>query len=146
MIAVAPSGRQVWVQTAVQSVRNGEGVPARFRSPTWAVNLAGRRVSPVLQLPLGLVAATESGPLTQNLATGQLQLWNGATGRQIPLNLPANAAFLAARPDRLGWQSHPQSLRLTHLPPATHASLTLPPHWGPPPETYPPPPPRLHPP
>ena len=53
-------------------------------SPTWAVDLAGRRVSPVLHLPLGLVAATGSGPLTQNLRTGQLQLWNGATGLPIP--------------------------------------------------------------
>ena len=59
-------------------------MPASFVSPTWAVDLAGRRVSPVLHLPLGLVAATGSGPLTQNLRTGQLQLWNGATGRPIP--------------------------------------------------------------
>jgi hypothetical protein len=53
MIAVSPGGRRVWVQTAVQSMRNGVGVPASFRSPTWAVDLAGRRVSPVLHLPAG---------------------------------------------------------------------------------------------
>jgi hypothetical protein len=61
VIAVGPGGQQVWVQTAVQSGHNGEGVAATFRSPTWAVNLVGRRVSPVLRLPLGLVGATESG-------------------------------------------------------------------------------------
>ena len=54
MIAVSPGGRRVWVQTAVQSMANGVGVSAGFKSPTWAVNLAGRRVSPVLHLPLGL--------------------------------------------------------------------------------------------
>ena len=54
MIAVSPGGQQVWVQTAVQSMANGVGVPASFTSPTWAVNLTGRRVSPVLHLPLGL--------------------------------------------------------------------------------------------
>ena len=54
MIAVSPDGQQVWVQTAVQPMRNGVGVPAGFTSPTWAVDLTGRRVSPVLHLPLGL--------------------------------------------------------------------------------------------
>jgi hypothetical protein len=107
MMAVSPGGQRVWVQTAVQSERNGEGVPAGFKSPTWAVNLAGRRVSPVWQLPFGLVAATASGPLTQDLATGQLQWWNGATGRPIPLppGLPANVDFVAASGDRVIWSS-----------------------------------------
>ena len=80
MIAVGPDGRQVWVQTAVQSMQNGVGVSAGFTSPTWAVDLAGRRVSPVPHLPLGLADATRSGPLTLNLVTGRVQLWNGATG------------------------------------------------------------------
>jgi hypothetical protein len=140
MIAVPPSGRQVWVQTAVQSAGNGDGVPASFRSPTWAVNLAGRRVSPVLHLPLGLVAATESGPLTQNLATGQLQLWNGATGRPIPLNLPADAGFVAAGRDRLVWQSDAKTLHVTDLNTGTDAAVPVPGNWVPPSETYPPPP------
>jgi hypothetical protein len=140
MIAVAPGGRQIWVQTAVQPVRNGAGAPASFRSPTWAVNLAGRRVSPVLQLPLGLVAATGSGPLTQNLATGQLQLWNGATGRPIPLNLPADAGFVAAGRDRLVWQSDANTLHVTDLSTGTDAAVPVPRNWAPPAETYPPPP------
>ena len=89
MIAVSPSGRRVWVQTAVQSMRNGVGVPASFKSPTWAVDLTGRRVSPVLHLPLGLAGAAGSGPLTRNLVTGRVQLWNGATGQPIRMNLPA---------------------------------------------------------
>src|SRR5258708_20572339 len=98
MIAVAPGGRQVWVQTAIRSLHNGAGVPATFKSPTWAVSLLGRRVSPVLRLPLGLVGAAESGPLTQNLATRQLQLWNSTTGRSMPPSLPPDARFAAAGP------------------------------------------------
>jgi hypothetical protein len=142
MIAVGPGGRQVWVQTAIRSVRNGEGVPAGFRSPTWAVDLTGRRVSPVLHLPLGLVAATESGPLTQNLRTGQLQLWNGATGRPIPLNLPADASFVAAGRDRvISWSCGDSCwLHVTDLATGTDAAVELPRTWVPPSDTYPPPP------
>jgi hypothetical protein len=139
MMAVAPGGQQVWVQTAIQSVGNGEGVPASFRSPTWAVNLAGRRISPVLHLPLGLVAATESGPLTQNLATGHLQLWNGATGRPT-LNLPADAGFVAAGRNRLVWQSDANTLHVTDLNTGADAAISVPRNWMPPSETYPPPP------
>jgi hypothetical protein len=149
MIAVSPDGRQVWVQTAIQSGRNGEGVPASFRSPTWAVNLAGRRVSPVLRLPLGLVAASGSGPLTQNLSTGQLQLWNGATGRPIPLppNLPADADFVAAGSDRVIWSSCAAScqLHVTDLKTGADAAVPLPGHWLPLSQTYPTPPARFDP-
>ena len=49
------------MQSAVQSMGNGVGVSASFRSPTWAVDLTGRRVSPVLHLPLGLRGATGIG-------------------------------------------------------------------------------------
>ena len=77
-------------------MRSGVGVPASFRSPTWAVDLTGRRVSPVLHLPLGLAGATGSGPLTLNLVTGRVQLWNAATGQPVRMNLPADASFVAA--------------------------------------------------
>ena len=141
VIAVGPGGRQVWVQTAIRSVRNGKSVPAGFMSPTWAVDLAGRRVSPVLHLPLGLVAATGSGPLTQNLRTGQLQLWNGATGRPIPLNLPADASFVAAGRDRvISWSCGGTcQLHVTDLTTGTDAAVEVPRTWVPPSETYPPP-------
>jgi hypothetical protein len=141
MIAVAPGGRQVWVQTAIQSLHNGAGVPATFKSPTWAVSLLGRRVSPVLRLPLGLVGAAESGPLTQNLDTGQLQLWNSTTGRSMPLPLPADASFVAAGRDRVIWQSCAPScaLRVTDLRTGTDVSVPLPRNWNPPSQTYPPP-------
>jgi hypothetical protein len=144
MIAVSPGGQRVWVQTAVQSLHDGEGAPASFQSPTWAVDLAGRRVSPVLRLPFGLVAATGSGPLTQNLVTGQLQLWNGATGRPIPLppGLPADANFVAAGRDRVVWYSCAASclLHVTDLDTGAGAAVPLPRNWLPPSETYPPPP------
>jgi hypothetical protein len=141
MIAVAPAGQRVWVQTGFQAFRNGQGVPASFRSPTWAVSLDGRRVSPVLRLPLGLIAATESGPLTQNLATGQLQLWNGATGQPMTLNLPPSANFIAAGRDRLVWQSGAPSsaLHVTDLITSSDTVVQLPRHWEPPSEMFPPP-------
>jgi hypothetical protein len=140
MIAVAPGGHRVWVQTGIQAFHNGEGVQASFRSPTWAVNLDGRRVSPVLRLPFGLVAATQSGPLTQNLATGQLQLWNGATGQPMPVKLPSYANFVAAGSDRLVWQSDSpfSALHVADLNTGTDFAVRLPQGWGPPSETYPP--------
>lgn len=142
MIAVGPGGRQVWVQTAIRPVRNSKSVPAGFRSPTWAVNLAGRRVSPVLHLPPGLVAATGSGPLTQNLRTGQLQLWNGATGRPLPLNLPAAATFVAAgRGKVISWSCGGTcQLHVTDLTTGTDTAVELPRTWVPPSQAYPPPP------
>jgi hypothetical protein len=123
-------------QTAVQSFHN-----VGFRSPTWAVNLAGRRVSPVLHLPFGLVSATGSGPLTQNLDTGQLQLWNGATGRSMPLPLPAGASFVAAGRDRIIWHSCAAScaLHVTDLRTGTDVAVPLPRNWNPSSQTYPPP-------
>jgi hypothetical protein len=142
MIAVSPGGQRVWVQTAVQSMANGVGVPAGFKSPTWAVDLTGRRVSPVLHLPLGLAGATGSGPLTLNLVTRQVQLWNGATGQPIPMNLPAYASFVAAGRDRVIWWSCRGSclLHVTDLTTGTDAALPLPRNWQPPPSAYPLPP------
>jgi hypothetical protein len=143
MIAVSPGGRRVWVQTAVQPMANGVGVAASFRSPTWAVDLTGRRVSPVLHLPLGLAGATGSGPLTLNLATGRAQLWNGATGQPIRVNLPADATFVAAGRDRVIWSSSCGTsclLHITNLTTGTSTALPLPRHWQPPPPAYPPPP------
>jgi hypothetical protein len=142
MIAVSPDGQQVWVQTAIQSMRSGVGVPASFTSPTWAVDLTGRRVSPVLHLPLGLAGATESGPLTLNMVTARVQLWNGTTGQPIPINLPAGASFVAAGRDRVIWSScrGPCLLHVTDLTTGTDAAFALPGNWQPPPPAYPPPP------
>jgi hypothetical protein len=141
MIAVSPDGRQVWVQTAVQTLRNGAGVPADFRSPTWAVDLAGRRVSPVLQLPFGLVAATEAGPLTLNLSTGQVHLWNGITGRPVPTHLRPAVDFIAAGRDRVVWDACVYScqLHVTDLTTGADAAVPVPGNWFPVSETYPPP-------
>jgi len=141
MIAVSTGGAQVWVQTGVQALRNGAGAPPGFTSPTWAVNLAGHRVSPVLRLPFGLVAATEAGPLTQDLSTGQLQLWNGATGRPIRMNLPADADFIAAGRDRVVWDTCRAScqLHVTDLTIGTDAAVPMPRNWLPVSVTYPPP-------
>jgi len=142
IIAVAPGGQRVWLQSAVQGSNNGEGVPASFRSPTWAINLTGRRVSPVLRLPLGLVGATERGPLAQNLVTQRLQLWNGATGRLLPLFVPRASDFVAAGQDRLVWASygHSPALHVTDLRTGSDVAIPLPRNWVPSSLTYPPPP------
>jgi hypothetical protein len=142
MIAVAPGGQRVWVQTAVQTLKNGQDAPANIRSPTWAVSLTGRRVSPVLRLPFGLVGATEKGPLTQNLATGRLQLWDDATGRRMPLPVPKLADFVAIGSDRLVWDSYAPSpaLHITDLRTGSDAEVLLPRNWVAPSLTYPPPP------
>jgi hypothetical protein len=141
MIAVSPGGAQVWVQTAVQALRNGAGAPPGSTSPTWAVNLAGHRVSPVLRLPFGLVAATGAGPLTQDLSTGRLQLWNGATGRPIRTSLPADADFIAAGRDRVVWDACRASCQLHVTDPTTgtDTAVPLPRNWLPVSVTYPPP-------
>jgi len=140
VIAVAPGGRRVWVQTGVQRLNHGEGVGAGFRSPTWAINLSGRRVSPVLRLPLGLVGATEQGPLTQNLASSRLQLWSGVTGRLIRLPVPSTADFVAAGRDRLVWASFGRSpaLHVTDLRTGSGVAIGLPKHWVLPSSSYPP--------
>ena len=142
MIAVSPGGGRVWVQTAVQSMRNGVGVSASFTSPTWAVDLTGHRVSPVLHLPLGLAGATGSGPLTLNLVTGRVQLWDGATGQPISMNLPADAYFVAAGGGRVIWSSCGAKclLHVTDPTSGTDAALPLPRYWQPPLRAYPPPP------
>lgn len=140
MIAVSPDGRQVWVQTGIQSGRK-VGVSPGYRSPTWAVNLAGHRVSPVLRLPFGLVSAAASGPLTQNLNTGQLQLWNGATGRPVRTNLPSDADFVAAGRGRVIWDTCAGLCRLhvTDLATGADTTMLLPRNWFPASGTYPPP-------
>ncbi len=140
MIAVPPGGQEVWVQTSVQRSNGGRGAPANFRSPTWAVNLAGRRVSPVLRLPFGLAGATEQGPLTQNLTTRRLQLWNGTTGQHLPLPVPADAEFVAAGADRLVWVSYARSasaLHVTSLRTGSDVTVPLPGNWFPA-ESFPP--------
>ena len=142
IIAVAPATQRVWLQTAVQRPNNGEGAPPHARSSTWAVNLAGQRVSPVLRLPFGLIGATARGPLTQTLNTGRIQLWNGETGRQLPLPVPARPDFLSAGQDRLVWFTyapHPR-LHITDLGTGTGVAIALPKNWYAPSQLYPPPP------
>jgi len=91
----------------------------------------------VLRLPLGLVGATESGPLTQTLASGRLRLLNGETGQPIRMRLPADEGFIAAGRDRVIWSGSDSKLHVTDL--RTGADVVIArPGAGSPSETYPP--------
>jgi hypothetical protein len=57
-----PTGRVGYSEVNGLFMANGVGVSASFRSPTWAVDLTARRVSPVLHLPLGLAGVCTSPP------------------------------------------------------------------------------------
>ena len=74
LIAVAPGGQRVWLQHGIERERSAGTVTSV--SPTWAVNLAGRRVTAVLHVPFGLVAATDSGLIIQNPPAYRLKLWS----------------------------------------------------------------------
>jgi len=133
---VAPGGRSVWLQTAVQHSSGPPTAKSKAAiSPTFAVSLAGRRVSPVLRLPLGLVAATSAGLLTDSVVTGQLQRWNTATGRQERVSLPGDAQVVGEGSGVVIWQ--PPScpvhcrLRVTDLRTRGGITMRLPEGWWP---------------
>jgi hypothetical protein len=132
-VAVAPGGRAVWVQTAV-TPRTAPARPKTIWSATYQVSLAGRRISPVLRLPLGLVAATGAGLLTSDAETYRLALWNPMTGRREPLPLPGNAGVVAAGRGVVIWQQPSLCparcpLHLTGLHAGASVIIGVPPGW-----------------
>lgn len=136
MVAMAPGGRAVWLQTATSSPAGPPAPSATpVMSPTFAVSPAGRRVSPVLRLPLGLIAASSSGLLTESVVTGQLQLWDPATGRPQRLRLPDGAQVVGAGGGLVIWQ--PRSclsrcrVHLTDLRAGGAITIPLPAGWWP---------------
>jgi hypothetical protein len=135
-VAIAPGGRSVWLQTAIRSSSAAPADTASpVMSPTFAVSLAGRRVSSVLRLPLGLVTATPSGLLTDSVATGRLQFWNSGTGQPERLRLPGGAQLVAEGSGLVIWQSRscPSrcSLHLTDLRAGAAITIPVPPGWWP---------------
>lgn len=136
MMAVAPGGRSVWVQTAVASRTRGPA-PKPVPSPTFAVSLSGQRVSPVFRLPLGLVAATASGLVTRSLVNGRLQTWDQRTGRPLRQAQRARAVsglIVAAVPGLVIWRSaaceNECPLQLTD-PRAWNSTIRPPAGWWP---------------
>jgi hypothetical protein len=132
-IAVAPGGRAVWVQTAVSYTTPAS--PKTIWSPTYAVSLAGRRISAVLRLPLGLAAATSAGLLTDDAEITQLALWNAATGSREQLRVPPGAAVLADGNGVVIWQDQPcpagSPAQLTDLRDGSGATIAMPAGWSP---------------
>lgn len=133
-VAIAPGGQAVWLQTASSPGTPTAGMKA-VMSPTFAVSLAGRRLSPVLHLPPGLVAATSAGLLTDSVITGRLQLWSLTAGRARRLPLPGGAQVAGAGGGRVIWQSPSCAVRcllhLTGLRAGSPISVAVPPGWQP---------------
>lgn len=133
-VAIAPGGQAVWLQTASFAGTPATGTKA-VMSPTFAVSLAGRRLSPVLHVPLGLVAATSAGLLTDSVVTGRLQLWSLPAGRPQRLPLPGGAQVAGASAGRVIWQSPSCAvhclLHLTGLRAGGPISVAVPPGWQP---------------
>jgi len=134
-VAVAPGGARVWVQTAVR--RPGDfpprGRPKTVWSPTYEISLTGRRVSPVLRLPLSLVAATNAGLLTNDLKTDVL--WNTVTGRPQRQRIPGDAQVVAYGDGVVIWYSQSCSARcplhLTGLRAGEAVTIQVPAGWWP---------------
>jgi hypothetical protein len=135
-VAIAPGGQAVWLQTAADSSTGPPSASAYpVMSPTFAVSLAGRRVSRVLRLPLGLVAVTSSGLLTDSVSTGQLQLWSLPAGRLARLHLPGHAQVTGDDSGQVIWQSGSCPvhcvLHLTGLGAGRAVTVAVPPGWWP---------------
>lgn len=135
MIAVAPDGRSVWVQTAVPPSRLPGAAARPVMSTTFAVSLAGRQVGPVLRLPLGLAAVTSSGLLTDSVVTGRFQLWSFATGRPEPMSLPGGARVVGAGSGLVIWLSSSCAMHcrlyLTDLRAGRDVTIPVPAGWWP---------------
>jgi hypothetical protein len=99
-MALAPDGRDVWVEQAGPPWGNG---PAA--SPAWLAGQDGRRLSAVRDLDgQALVAATAGGLLVQD--SGQkLTLIDPASGRARPAGIPAGAIIAGTNADDVAWQA-----------------------------------------
>jgi hypothetical protein len=100
LMALAPGGRDVWVEQAGPPWGNG---PAG--SPAWLVGPDGRRLSAVRDLGRqALVAATAGALLVQDPGQ-QLALIDPATGRARPAGLPAGAIIAGTDASDVAWQA-----------------------------------------
>jgi hypothetical protein len=126
-MALAPDGRDVWVEQAGPPWGNG---PAG--SPAWLADENGRDQSGVRHLNgQALVAATVSGLLVQD--PGQkVALIDPASGRAAPLGIPAGATIAGTDADDVAWQAAACPvqcpLHVTGLRGGPDTQIALPPH------------------
>jgi hypothetical protein len=126
-MALAPDGRDVWVEQAGPPWGNG---PAG--SPAWLADESGRDLSGVRHLNgQALMAATVSGLLVQD--PGQkVALIDPASGRPAPLGIPADATIAGTDADDVAWQAAACPLQcplhVTDLRGGPDTQLALPPH------------------
>jgi hypothetical protein len=126
-MALAPDGRDVWVEQAGPPWGNG---PAD--SPAWLVDTAGHRLSAVRSLDhQALVAATVRGLLLQG-PDQKLALIDPANGRAERSGIPADAIIAGTDADQVAWQAPVCSpdcpLHVTDVRRGTDTQITLPPH------------------
>lgn len=125
-MALAPDGRDVWVEQAGPPWGNG---PAG--SPAWLADENGRDLSGVRHLnDQVLVAATVSGLVVQD--PGQkLALVDPANGRAAPLGIPAGAIIAGTDADQIAWQAAACTqecpLHVTDVPGGPDTQIALPP-------------------
>ena len=126
-MALAPDGRDVWVEQAGPPWGNG---PAG--SPAWLADENGHDLSGVRHLNgQVLVAATVSGLLVQD--PGQkVALIGPAGGRAVPLGIPADATIAGTDADDVAWQAAgcpvQCPLHVTGLRGGPDTQIALPPH------------------
>ena len=99
-LAVAPGGRDIWVQQASpRGHRPGDA---------WLIDRSGRRLSPVLRLRRQiLLAATVRGLLTGSGRGGGARLVSTANGATLGMRVPPGALIAAVSADDVAWQSPP---------------------------------------
>jgi hypothetical protein len=125
-MALAPDGRDVWVEQAGPPWGNG---PAG--SPAWLADENGRDLSGVRHLnDQVLAAATVSGLVVQD--PGQkLALVDPANGRAAPLGIPAGAIIAGTDADQIAWQAAACTqecpLHVTDVPGGPDTQIALPP-------------------
>jgi hypothetical protein len=126
-MALAPDGRDVWIEQAGPPWGNG---PAG--SPAWLADENGHDLSGVRHLNgQVLVAATVSGLLVQD--PGQkVALIDPADGRAAPLGIPADATIAGTDADDVAWQAAACPvqcpLHVTGLRGGPDTQIALPPH------------------
>ncbi len=117
-LAVAPNGRDIWIQRA--------SPPGHLPGDVWLIDRSGRRLSPVLRLHRRiLVAATDRGLLTGSAPPpgarllpflrshraagrgGGTRLISTAGGAALPLPVPPGALLAAVSSGEVAWQNPP---------------------------------------